>query len=114
MTSSIIPVTAASNGDKTTKDKERERPSRGLPKLRDTEAKALVHLGMDALSEVYNVGHELHKLVYGAAEPVGDQRQELVDEMLTCLETAEHYLLMLTSVFGEQSLGIGPPVAVPD
>lgn len=114
MTSSITPVTAASNGGKTTEDKERDRPSHGLPALRDTEAKALVRLGMDALSEAHHLGHELHKLVYATTESPGDQRQELLDETLTCLEAAEHYLLMLGSVFGEQPIRTGPPVAVPD
>ena len=114
MTSSIIPVTAASNGGTTTEDKKRERPSHGLPVLRDTEAKALIHLGMDALSEAHTVGHELHKLLYGTAEPGDDQRQELLVETLTCLETAEHYLLMLGSVLGEHPARTGPPGAVPE
>jgi hypothetical protein len=114
MTSSITPVTAASNGGNTTEDKKDERPSHGLPALRDTEAKALIHLGMEALHETSNVGHELHQLVYGTTEPDEDKRQELLVEALTCLETAEHYLLMFGGASGDHPARTGPPGAAPE
>ena len=82
--------------------------------LRETETRALVHLGLDALSEAHTVGHELHKLLYGKDEIPDDRRQELLAETLTCMETAEHYLLMLGSVFEEHPARNGPPAAVPE
>ena len=114
MTSSITPVTAASNGGKTSEDIDHERPSHGLPALRDTEAKALIHLAMEALHETSNSGHELHQLVYGTTEPDEDKRQELLVETLTCLETAEHYLLMFGGAFGDHPARNRPPGAVPE
>ena len=100
MTSSITPITAASDGGDTTS--ERERPPHGLPSLRDREAKALVHLSMEALGEAHSVGHDLHTLVYDNQE-VSDAQRQLLGETLTCLEAAEHYLLMLGSVFDEST-----------
>jgi hypothetical protein len=113
MTSNITPITAANGGD-TTPKRERERPKRGLRVLREAETKALAHLGMDALSEAHAVGHDLHQLLYGKDEIRDDRRQDLLAETLTCIETAEHYLLMLGSVFEEHPVRNGPPAAVPD
>jgi len=114
MTSSITPITAASNGGDTTTTTERERPKHGLAVLRETETRALVHLGMDALSEAHSVGHDLHQLLYVKDEIPDDRRQELLAETLTCMETAEHYLLMLGSVFEEHPARNGPPATVPE
>jgi hypothetical protein len=102
MTSSITPITAASNGGDTTTTSERERPPHGLPVLRDREAKALVHLVMEALGEAHSVGHDLHTLVYDHQE-VSEAQRQLLGETCACLEAAEHYLLMLGSVFDEST-----------
>jgi hypothetical protein len=112
MTSNITPITAASNGDTTT---EPERPRHGLPALREKEAKELVHLGLSALSEASNLGHDMFTVLYGdnAAESY-PQLQAQLAEAVTCLETAEHYLFMLGSVFEEHANHNRPPVAVPD
>jgi hypothetical protein len=113
MTSNIIPVAASNGADTTTS--ERERPKPGLPKLRDMEAKALIHLGLDALSEAANLGHDMHKAIYDkttGTEAYPELKDQLT-EVLTCLETAEHYLFMLGTVFEEHPARNGPLKAVP-
>jgi hypothetical protein len=111
MTSSITDR-AADNGDTATTEHERSR--HGLAALRQSESKALISLSTDALSEAFHMGHELHKLLYGKDENPGEQPQELLAETLTCLERAEHYLLMLGSALEERSARNRPPQAVPD
>ncbi len=113
MTSSITPVTAASNGGDTTS--ERKRPDHGLPGLRQREAKGLISLGMDALSEASNLGHDMHSAIYDKNTGTDQypRLQAQLTEVLTCLETAEHYLFMLGSVFEEHPARTGPLAAVP-
>jgi uncharacterized protein involved in exopolysaccharide biosynthesis len=110
----ITPITAASNDGDTT-HAQAERPRHGLPALREREARELVSLGMDALHEASQVGHDMHSVLYGenvtASYP---QLQAQLTEALTCLETAEHYLFMLGSVFEEHANRNRPPAAVPD
>jgi hypothetical protein len=113
MTSSITPVTAASNGGDTTTS-EGERPDHGLRKLRDREAKALISLGVDALNEACSLGHDMHSAIYdkNASTASHPQLQDQLAEVLTCLETAEHYLFMLGSVFEEHPDRTRPLAAV--
>ena len=115
MTSNITPITAASNGGDTTTASEPERPRHGLPALREKEARELVSLGMDALGEAHSVGHDLHQAIYDSnSSTSGAELEDQLAEVLTCLETAEHYLFMLGSVFEEHANRNRPPVAVPD
>ena len=113
MTSSITPVAASDGADTTTSGRERPRP--GLPQLREREAKALIHLGLDALGQASTLGHDMHKAIYD--KNTGTERypelQEQLAEVLTCLETAEHYLFMLGTVFEEHPARTGPLKAVP-
>ena len=114
MTSNITPITAASDGGDTT-HKESERPRHGLPALREREAKELISLGLDALHEASSLGHDMHSVLYGENATASYPRLEAqLTEAQTCLETAEHYLFMLGSVFEEHANRNRPPVAVPD
>jgi hypothetical protein len=114
MTSNITPITAASNGGDTTETRA-ERPRHGLPALREREARELVGLGLDALHEASQVGHDMHTVLYGEdAVATYSQLQAQLAEALACLETAEHYLFMLGSVFEEHANRNRPPQAVPD
>ena len=71
-----------------------------LPALREREARELISLGTDALHEASNLGHDMHSVLYGDdATASYPQLQAQLTEALTCLETAEHYLFMLGSVF---------------
>lgn len=100
MTSNITPITAASNGGDTAT--ATERPRHGLSALREREARELVHLGLEALHEASNVGHDMHTVLYGEdAVASYPQLEAQLAEALACLETAEHYLFMLGSVFEE-------------
>jgi hypothetical protein len=114
MTSSITPVKTASDGGDTTTTPERERPRDGLPALRDREAHSLISLGLDALREASSLGHDIHTVIY--EKNIGTERypqlREQLNEVLTCLETAEHYLFMLGSVFEEPADRTRPLVAV--
>ena len=98
MSSSVTPITNASNGADTSTAGEHHPREHGLAVRRDREAKALISLGTDALSEAFNVGHELHRAIYDPQSTVSnDELQQTLAEVLTCMERAEHYLLMLHS-----------------
>ena len=102
MTSGITQITAASDGEDAAQRPATER-TYGLAVLRDREAKALISLGMDALGEAHSVGHDLHQAIYDRNSGTsGAELQEQLAELLTCMEAAEHYLLMLGSVFDER------------
>ena len=102
MTSGINQITAVSDGEDTAQRPAAKR-EHGLAVLRDREAKALISLGMDALGEAHSVGHDLHQAIYDRdASTPGAELQEQLAELLTCMEAAEHYLLMLGSVFDER------------
>jgi hypothetical protein len=113
MTSSINPITnASSNGaDTSTAGKQKPR-EHGMTVVRDREAKALISLGNDALGEAFHVGHDLHSAIYDSTASVSNAAlQQTLAEVLTCMERAEHYLLMLGSTFEEQT---PPPDAEDD
>jgi hypothetical protein len=101
MTSGITQITAASDGEDTAQRQATER-TYGLAVLRGREAKALISLGMDALGDALSVGHDLHTAIYEKNSTPGAELETQLAEVLACLETAEHYLLMLGSVVGEQ------------
>jgi hypothetical protein len=105
MTSSITPITSASsNGADTSTTGEAKPREHGMTVVREREAKALISLGMDALSEAFHVGHLLHSAIYDPQESTSNSAlQDTLAEVLTCMERAEHYLLMLGSNFEENS-----------
>jgi hypothetical protein len=101
MTSGITQIPAASDGENTAQRPATER-TYGLAVLREREAKALISLGMEALGEAHSVGHDLHTAIYDTdTSTPGAELQDQLAEVLACLETAEHYLLMLGSAFDE-------------
>ena len=109
MTSGITQITAVSDGEDTAQRPASER-TYGLAVLRDSEAKALISLGMDAVGEAHRVSHDLHTAIYDRNNNTpGAELQDQLAEVLTCMETAEHYLLMLGSVFSER-----PPTDRPE
>jgi hypothetical protein len=101
----ITPITTASgNGADTSTTGEAKPRDHGMTVLRDREAKALISLGTDALSEACYVGHNLHSAIYDTGASVCNTKlQETLAEVLTCMERAEHYLLMLGSNFEENT-----------
>jgi hypothetical protein len=103
MTRSITPITAASNGGEPPEDTgEKARPGH-LAALRDKEGRGLISLACDALHETSDLAHEMHAQLY-AQDPADDRQvQQLMGEALTCLQAAEHYLLMLGSVLEERA-----------
>jgi hypothetical protein len=101
MTNSITPITSASGGESTAGRQQKER-KHGLAVLRRDEAKALISLATEAVSQTHGVGHEIHTLIYardGQFRP--DTLDCLLTEALTCWETADHYLRMLGSVLSD-------------
>ena len=103
MTSNITPITAAGNdGDTDTHEDGEARPEHGLAVLRGKEGRGLISLACDALYEISNLAHEMHTELYATVPAEGRNLQQLHGEALTCLETAEHYLLMLSSVLEER------------
>ena len=97
----------ASNGDETTAH-EAAQPKHGLSVLRNAEAKALIHLACDAVSEAMWVTSQMHGAIYGYEQEVKLDQEDLGhlrDEALTCLSTSEHYLLMLSTVLEDQASG---------
>jgi hypothetical protein len=98
-------TSAASNGSTA---REPDTPDHGLIVLRDKEARGLIGLAFDALSETREVTHDLHQAIYGYGDAAdGDSRDrfQVLNEALGCLRSTEHYLLMLSSVFQEQDHG---------
>ena len=66
------------------------------------EGRGLISLVCDALSETHSLAYEMHAQLY-AHDPADDRDlRQLNDEALSCLQTAEHYLLMLGSVIEER------------
>jgi hypothetical protein len=103
MTSSTTSITAASDGETTVSRQTHER-QHGLAVLRDSEAKALISLACDALSETHALGSQLHTGIYDPAHGTTcTNLQDTLAELLACMERAEHYLLMLGSVFDEST-----------
>ena len=81
---------------------ERNIPEYGVLKLRQREAQALIGIGTDALSQAHHLGCDIHAAIYDKDASITDATlQDRLAEVLTCMETAEHYLLMLGSVVGE-------------
>jgi hypothetical protein len=108
MTRSITPITAASGGDNSTRTDDKALPEHGLSVLRGKEGRGLISLACDALGETFHLAHEMHAQLY-AKDPADDRElQQLNGEALACLEAAEHYLLMLGSVFEERTAPPGP------
>ena len=103
MTSGITSITAASDGEDTAQRQVAKR-EHGLAVLRGREAKALISLASEALSETHSLAFEMHTAIYDqdATTPSAGLQDQLA-EVLACMETAEHYLLMLGSVFDEHS-----------
>jgi hypothetical protein len=102
MTRSITPITAASGGDNSTRTDDKAQPEHGLFVLRGKEGKGLISLACDALGETFSLAHEMHAQLY-AKDPADDRDLlQQLGEALACLETAHHYLLMLSSVLEER------------
>ena len=87
---------AAASGTTTTKNTANGRP-RGIARLRDLEAQALISLACDAISAAGDAGHDLHTAIYRPENGTSDTGRVLLDA-LACLETADHYLRMLDSI----------------
>lgn len=86
---------AAASGT-TTKNTANGRP-RGIARLRDLEAQALISLACDAISAAGDAGHDLHTAIYRPENGEADTGRVLLDA-LACLETADHYLRMLDGI----------------
>jgi hypothetical protein len=121
MTSNITPIgSASSNGADVSTAGERKPREHGMTVVRESEAKALISLGMDALGEACHMGHQLHSAIYDKeASKSNTELQDTLAEALTCVERAEHYLLLLGSNFEENTPSAdaddaeGDPWAVP-
>ena len=102
MTHSTITVQAASDGGTTTDQTRPARREHGLAVLRAKEAKELVGLSTDAIHEASKVAHDLFEAIYDIQHTLpGEHAEPLLEETLTCLQTGEHYLLMLGSVLDQ-------------
>jgi hypothetical protein len=102
MTSSTTIARAASNGTATSTDATQKR-EHGVAVLRDKEARALISIACDALSQTCHVGHDMHGFLYGEDAVSDAQLHRTLEEALICLQTAEHYLRMLGSVLEERA-----------
>ena len=87
---------AAASGATTKTNNTNGRP-RGIARLRDLEAQALISLACDAISAAGDAGHDLHTAIYRPENGEADTGRVLLDA-LACLETADHYLRMLDGI----------------
>lgn len=95
MTSSTT-TKAASNGGTTT---EREH---GLTVLRTMEAKALIDVANEAITETGWIGHALFEAIFAKERTASEaDLQRKLEEALICWQTADHYLRMLGSVLAD-------------
>jgi hypothetical protein len=99
MTSTI--AQDAGNGTKTeTKPAKRDY---GIAVMRDKETKALISLAADCISETSQVAHKMHGVIYDRNTKADSvQLLQQLDEALSCWQTADHYLRMLSSVLEER------------
>ncbi len=76
----------------------------GMHVLRRKETTGLIGLATNALYEATQLGYEAHGVIYHPDETsvCDSQVRQTVREVLACLRTAEHYLLMLDSVYVER------------
>jgi hypothetical protein len=105
MTSSnITPINAAGkSGDTTKHTDDQALPVYGLFALRHKEGLGLISLVCDALHETSDLAHKIHEQLY-AKDPADCRALQLLNvETQACLETAEHYLLMLGAVLEERA-----------
>jgi hypothetical protein len=103
MNRSITPITAASNGgDPNPANDEKAQPEYGVSVLRGKEGPGLISLACDALGETFALAHEMHAQLYATGPADDRELQQMMGEALTCLETGQHYLLMLSSIFEER------------
>ena len=109
MTSSITPITAASNGGDPARERE-DQIEHGLSALRDIEGRGLISLVCDALGETPAWPTRCTPSCTRMTRLMTGTSSQLNDEALGCLQTAEHYLLMLGSVIEERI----PPDPDPD
>jgi hypothetical protein len=102
MTSSTTKIKAVSDGNGTAK---RPAPRReGLAALRDSEAKSLISLVLEATRATSEVTFQMHSDIYDReSKPSAAHLQDQLCEALTCLETTDHYLRMLGSVLDERA-----------
>jgi hypothetical protein len=99
MTSTI--ANDASNGAKS--ETEPAKRDYGLAVMREKETKCLISLACDCISETARVTHEMHQVIYDRDSKVPDTELQLkLDEALSCWQTADHYLRMLSSVLEER------------
>src|ERR1022692_3956514 len=101
MTSSTTTIKAVSDGTAT----EPAKRDYGVAVLREKESARLISLVNDALNQTSLLASEMHSRIYSQDAPdVPDgQLQEFLEEALTCLQTADHYLRMLGSVIDERT-----------
>jgi hypothetical protein len=102
MTSSTTTTIKAVKNGTTTEPAKREH---GLAVLREKEVRSLISLACDALGESSNIGYDMHGLIYkrDGSEVPDDQLQQRLEEALSCLQTADHYLRMLGSAIDERT-----------
>ena len=102
--STITPITAAGkDGDTDKRTNEKASPEHGLAVLRDKEGRGLISLVCDALHETSDLAYQMHAQLYATGPAEDQDLQQLMGETQACLETAEHYLLMLGSVIEERT-----------
>ena len=107
MTSSTPTIKAVTDGTSTgIKDPVAE--------LRHDEAQHLISMACDAVNATGEVLHEVHSHIYKPAGTPAAETQRLLLAVLTCMETAEHYLRMLDEVLADVPDSGAPPEADTD
>lgn len=100
----------ASNGSTATAATQAD-PGDGLVKLRREETKNLISLVSEAISQTFNVTHEMHRLIYSSDEFSPDYLDWMSEEALACWQTADHYLRMLRDVLADYDPHSGSDLA---
>jgi hypothetical protein len=89
---------AAGSGTTTKNTTNATGRPRGIARLRDLEAQALISLACDAISAAGDAGHDLHTAIYRPENSEATDTGRVLLDALACLETADHYLRMLDGI----------------
>jgi hypothetical protein len=98
--------TAETNGNDTSIETQPAKKEHGLAVLREAESRALISIACDSLHQSLQVAHQMHSFIYArddAEVPDAVAQRQQLEEALTCLQTADHYLRMLGDILDERA-----------
>jgi hypothetical protein len=97
--------TAEKNTNGISVETQPAKKEHGLAVLREAESRALISIACDSLHQSLQIAHQMHSFIYARDDtevPDAPAQQQELEEALTCLQTADHYLRMLSDILDER------------